>query len=79
MFFIMTPAPDRAVIERLADLPKTDGGDGPLSLVKVETNRLPIEPQKLDQPATFAFKVLDESFVIDLDHVQWQQFQLVRG
>jgi hypothetical protein len=66
MLFVIAPPPDRAAVERLSDLPKTNRGNSPLGAVEIETSRLPIESQKLDQPAALAFEVPNQSFIVDL-------------
>src|SRR5215467_16047850 len=78
MLLVMPPAPNRAAIERLANLPMTYCRDSPLRAMEIEARRFPVQPQKLDQPSALALEVGDQRIVVDLDHVRGEQFQPVR-
>src|SRR6266850_1551110 len=78
MLFVMPPPADRTGVDRLADLPMTDRGDGSLGPVKIEAGGFPVEPEEFDQPAALAFKIADQPLVIDLDHMQRPQCQPMR-
>ena len=55
MRFIYPSATDRAVIDRLADLPGTGGVHRPLGLMEFETTLIPIETAMCEDAARFVF------------------------
>lgn len=70
----MPPAPDRAVIERLADLPSACRRDGAFSAIKIKASGLPGEAEKGDEPAALAGEVGNEILVTNLVPVQRENF-----
>src|ERR1700674_3177572 len=60
---VTSPAPDRALADRLADLPVARGQHWPFGAVEFEAARVPRQPDMLEHPATPGFGVVDQGLV----------------
>src|SRR5438093_314518 len=66
--FIQSPAPDRAAMNRFADLGDAGGPDRPLRLVEGQTARVPLQSAELHDPSRLSFKIIGNLFVPNLEH-----------
>src|SRR5688572_25895588 len=68
MLFVVAPATDSMVIDRLPNLPPARRTDAALSLVELRTSRLPIDSAELDQAPDHRFGVSYQRFIVDFQN-----------
>lgn len=66
MAAVVSPTPDRTIVERLAHLPSARGRHDPRRTMELEASQLPLEAEERDEAPALTFEVSDHILVPDV-------------
>ena len=69
--FIPLPATDRMRVEGLTNLKFAGRPHHAVVCMKLEAGRVPLEPDKVDEPAGLTIEIADEIFIRKIEPFKW--------
>src|SRR4051794_5081929 len=72
-FHVPAPCADRAPVDRLAYLHHTCGSHRPFRVVEIAARLFPLEATMAENASCGTLEVIDESFVLHVEHDTWRK------